>query len=95
MKYCYDWPITYYQESCASFSDLSTRLLVICHSLIENVARADIDEVAEKYAEGRMRIKLLGAQEALNSGVSRVILGDARGTSPILQALDGKGTVIR
>ncbi len=63
-------------------------------SLIEDVARADIDEVAEKYAEGRMRIKLLGAQEALEAGVSRVILGDARGASPILQALEGKGTVI-
>ena len=63
-------------------------------SLIEDVARADIDEVAEKFAEGRMRIKLLGAQEALDSGVSRVILGDARGASPILQALAGKGTVI-
>ena len=63
-------------------------------SLIENVARADIDEVAEKHAEGRMRIKLLGAKEALESGVSRVILGDARGASPILRALDGNGTVI-
>ncbi|MCB8946608.1 MAG: [LysW]-aminoadipate kinase [Ardenticatenaceae bacterium] len=43
---------------------------------------------------GRMRIKLLGAQEALTAGVRRVVLGDARGDQPILRALDGRGTVI-
>jgi hypothetical protein len=41
-----------------------------------------------------MRIKLLGAQEALTGGVERVVLGDARGQRPILRALDGVGTVI-
>lgn len=63
-------------------------------SLITTIAQAEIEEVAEKYAEGRMRIKLLGAQEALDSGVGRVILGDARGERPILRALEGRGTVI-
>ncbi|MEJ2748932.1 MAG: [LysW]-aminoadipate kinase, partial [Anaerolineae bacterium] len=46
------------------------------------------------YAQGRMRIKLLGAQEALTGGVSRVVLGDARRERPISQALKGMGTVI-
>ena len=63
-------------------------------SLIAHIAPVDIPHVAETYAEGRMRIKLLGAQEAINDGVTRVILGDARGANPVVQALNGKGTVI-
>jgi [amino group carrier protein]-L-2-aminoadipate 6-kinase len=41
-----------------------------------------------------MRIKLLGAQEALNGGVRRVVLGDARRGQPVRRALAGSGTVI-
>jgi acetylglutamate/LysW-gamma-L-alpha-aminoadipate kinase len=63
-------------------------------SLIPQLSAEQIDQVAEDHAEGRMRIKLLGAQEALAQGVHRVVLGDARGTQPILRALDGQGTVI-
>jgi [amino group carrier protein]-L-2-aminoadipate 6-kinase len=61
-------------------------------SLIPHIDLADIDAVSRNYAEGRMRIKLLGAQEALTGGVERVVLGDARGQRPILRALDGAGT---
>ena len=39
-------------------------------------------------------IKLLGAKEALEAGVQRVVIGDARGANPIRRALDGEGTVI-
>ena len=46
------------------------------------------------HAEGRMRIKVLGAIEALNDGVGRVIFGDARILSPITEAMAGRGTVI-
>jgi [amino group carrier protein]-L-2-aminoadipate 6-kinase len=63
-------------------------------SLIPRLDLADIETVSQTHAEGRMRIKLLGAQEALNGGVGRVVLGDARGQRPILRALDGLGTVI-
>jgi acetylglutamate/LysW-gamma-L-alpha-aminoadipate kinase len=63
-------------------------------SLITQITAAQVDEVSQKYAQGRMRIKLLGAQEALAQGVNRVVLGDARGKQPILRALDGQGTVI-
>ena len=41
-----------------------------------------------------MRIKLLGAKEAIEGGVERVILGDARIENPVSYALDGNGTVI-
>ncbi|MAT99108.1 MAG: acetylglutamate kinase [Anaerolineaceae bacterium] len=64
------------------------------NSLIPQLNANQIDQIAEEYAQGRMRIKLLGAQEALAQGVRRVVLGDARGEQPILRALDGQGTII-
>lgn len=63
-------------------------------SLIPNIQADEIDHVASQYAKGRMRIKLLGAKEAINGGVKRVVLGDARGANPILHALEGQGTLI-
>ncbi len=62
-------------------------------SLIEEVPPAEF-EAAMEFAQGRMRIKMLGAKEALDGGVSRVILGDARHASPVREALDGAGTVL-
>ena len=62
-------------------------------SLIKEIPKDKIDEY-KQHAEGRMRIKLLGAQEALNQGVSRVVLGDARRENPVRDALAGIGTVI-
>jgi len=43
-----------------------------------------------QYAHGRMRKKLLGAQEALQNGVPRVCIG----SNSFLAVLDGAGTVI-
>jgi acetylglutamate/LysW-gamma-L-alpha-aminoadipate kinase len=62
-------------------------------TLIPEVAVAEL-EAAMEHAEGRMRIKLLGAKEALAGGVQRVILGDARCASPVRRALEGVGTVV-
>ncbi len=64
-------------------------------SLIPAIDRAEIDDISQNVAAGRMRIKLLGAQEALDNGVQRVILGDARQPQPVSRALAGAGTVIR
>ena len=64
-------------------------------SLIPDIAAADIDHVSHTYGAGRMRIKLLGAGEALAGGVARVVLGDARGDRPLQRALAGEGTVLR
>lgn len=63
-------------------------------SLLERIAYEQIDEVAQTSAQGRMRIKLLGAREALEGGVGTVILGDARVANPISNALNNQGTVI-
>jgi acetylglutamate/LysW-gamma-L-alpha-aminoadipate kinase len=63
------------------------------HSLIERIPRNAIAAHLE-YAEGRMKKKVLGAQEALEQGVSRVVLGDARQPESVSRALAGAGTVI-
>lgn len=50
--------------------------------------------VAFEAAQGRMKKKVLGAEEALSGGVERVIIADGRVSSPISAALSGKGTTI-
>jgi [amino group carrier protein]-L-2-aminoadipate 6-kinase len=62
-------------------------------SLIPSVPRASV-EATIPGAGGRMKKKLLGAAEAIDGGVARVVLGDARIASPIRAALAGRGTVI-
>jgi acetylglutamate/LysW-gamma-L-alpha-aminoadipate kinase len=51
--------------------------------------------VAGEAAQGRMKKKVLGAEEALQGGVSRVIIADGRIQNPISNALSGNGTVIQ
>ncbi|HED04413.1 MAG TPA: [LysW]-aminoadipate kinase [Candidatus Fraserbacteria bacterium] len=64
-------------------------------SLIREIPRAELDRFMEEVAQGRMKKKLLGAKEALDGNVARVIIGDARGPAPVTGALcSGTGTVI-
>jgi [amino group carrier protein]-L-2-aminoadipate 6-kinase len=51
-------------------------------------------EAALSLAEGRMKKKVLGATEALNLGVPKVIFADGRVEHPLQNALSGAGTVI-
>ena len=46
-------------------------------------------------AQGRMKKKVLGAEEALKGGVSCVVIADGRIQNPISNALSGNGTVIQ
>ena len=46
------------------------------------------------YAQGRMKKKVLGAQEALQAGAGRVIIADGRVGRPVSNALSGAGTTI-
>lgn len=62
-------------------------------SLITHIPRGEV-EAYLGFAEGRMKKKILGAQEALAQGVGRVILGDARVKGSVSRALAGQGTVI-
>lgn len=58
-------------------------------TVISDIASAELDEYMQ-YAKGRMRKKLLGAQEALNGGVRRVCIGSAL----LHEVLNGTGTTI-
>jgi [amino group carrier protein]-L-2-aminoadipate 6-kinase len=49
---------------------------------------------ASEGAQGRMKKKVLGAEEALRGGVRRVIIADGRIKNPITNALSGNGTLI-
>lgn len=60
-------------------------------SLIARVPADQMDSAAEA-AQGRMKKKVLGAQEAMDGGVKRVIFADARKDNPIRRALEGGGT---
>ncbi len=62
-------------------------------SLIREIRREDIGDF-EQFAKGRMKKKVMGAIEALEAGVGKVIFADARTSDPITKALEGKGTVI-
>jgi acetylglutamate/LysW-gamma-L-alpha-aminoadipate kinase len=62
-------------------------------TLIRDLPRAKLEE-ALGFAEGRMKKKVLGAQEALAGGVGRVIIADGRVANPITHALAGHGTLI-
>lgn len=62
-------------------------------SLIPRIAKADLAS-GQSVALDRMKKKLLGAEEALAGGVSRVVLGSANRATPVQDALAGHGTVI-
>jgi [amino group carrier protein]-L-2-aminoadipate 6-kinase len=64
-------------------------------SLIKEIPQARAEEYLDRYAEGRMKRKVLGATEALQEGVGQVILADGRLEQPVLSALEGRGTVIK
>ncbi|MCA1812908.1 MAG: [LysW]-aminoadipate kinase [Halobacteriales archaeon] len=63
-------------------------------TLIRRIPAAELEGVAEKYAQGRFKKKVLGAAEALQLGVERVILASANAPEPVGAALLGEGTVI-
>lgn len=62
-------------------------------SLVRHVPRAQLGRALD-MAGGRMKKKVLAAQEALEGGVRRVLLADSRRAQPIQAALAGEGTVI-
>jgi len=63
-------------------------------TLIRQLPQSQLS-AASVAAQGRMKKKVLGAEEALQGGVSRVIIADGRIQNPISNALAGNGTVIQ
>lgn len=62
-------------------------------TLIERVPAAQVEQYMG-FAEDRMKKKVLGAAEAVQQGVKRVVFADARVEKPVSAAMAGKGTVI-
>lgn len=63
-------------------------------SLITYIPLHQAEEYMERYAQGRMKKKVLGAMEALQKGAGRVVIADGRVQQPVQRALAGQGTVI-
>lgn len=63
-------------------------------TLIRQLSQSQLSAASEA-AQGRMKKKVLGAEEALRGGVSRVVISDGRIQNPISNALSGNGTVIQ
>jgi acetylglutamate/LysW-gamma-L-alpha-aminoadipate kinase len=62
-------------------------------TIIHQLPQAKLPAALE-MAQGRMKKKVLGAEEALKNGVGKVIIADGRTSAPISAALAGAGTVI-
>lgn len=63
-------------------------------SLMREIPQTKLEGALE-IAQGRMKKKILGAGEALEGGVGRVIIADGRMENPISNALAGNGTIIQ
>lgn len=63
-------------------------------TLIRKINKKNIEAVF-KFAQGRMKKKILGAKIALEGGVREIYFADGRVKNPIQKALSGKGTVIK
>ena len=62
-------------------------------SLIREIPKSKANDFMQ-YAEGRMKKKVMGAVEAIDEGVQKVIFADGRIDAPISAALAGGGTQI-
>ena len=62
-------------------------------SLIAEIPADDVESFMA-FAHDRMKKKVLGAAEAVQGGVKRVVFGDARISEPVSAALTGRGTVV-
>jgi acetylglutamate/LysW-gamma-L-alpha-aminoadipate kinase len=63
-------------------------------TLIPHIPLEQAEEHLERYAQGRMKRKILGAVEALYDGVGQVVIADGRVAQPLQRALARQGTVI-
>lgn len=62
-------------------------------SVINKISRSETEKFIAKVP-GRMKMKIMGAQEAFNHGVEKIYWGDGRIEKPITRLLQGQGTLI-
>lgn len=63
------------------------------NSLIKNISKTELALMEEKV-EGRMKRKILALRKLFEAGDTTVIISDGRTEHPIIDALNGKGTII-
>ena len=63
-------------------------------SLITDIPASEVESFMA-FAQDRMKKKVLGAAEAVQGGVGKVIFGDARVARPVQYALAGNGTTVQ
>lgn len=62
-------------------------------SLVTKISKEEL-EAMEQKVEGRMKRKILALRKLFESGNTTVIISDGRTEHPIIDALNGKGTII-
>ncbi len=63
-------------------------------SLIDQIRTSQSLREAHKITHGFMTRKVMAATESLEQGAQRVVIADANVNSPVVEALDGSGTII-
>ena len=63
------------------------------NTLIKNIKKEELGEYL-KFAKGRMKKKILGAEKSFALGVGQIYWGDGRIRNPIRNLLKGNGTII-
>lgn len=62
-------------------------------TLVKKIDKTQLDQYL-KYAQGRMKKKILGGKLAFELGVKKIYWGDGRIKNPIINALNDQGTII-
>jgi acetylglutamate/LysW-gamma-L-alpha-aminoadipate kinase len=63
-------------------------------TLVSNISKEELETMEQKVV-GRMKRKILALRKLFESGDTTVILCDGRTEHPIIDALNGKGTIIK
>lgn len=64
------------------------------NSLVKKITKGELQS-REEQVEGRMKRKMLALTKLFDGGATTVIISDGRTEHPVLDALEGKGTIIQ
>lgn len=63
-------------------------------SILPSISKSELEEMENKV-DGRMKRKILALRKLFEAGDTTVILSDGRREHPIIDALNGRGTIIK
>ncbi|MBK7106732.1 MAG: [LysW]-aminoadipate kinase [Ignavibacteriae bacterium] len=64
------------------------------NSLVKNISKDELER-RENQVEGRMKRKILAFRKLFEKGDATIYIGDGRTETPITDAINGKGTIIK